>query len=669
MVKVFLEESAELCRTRLDTLIKDENSYRILCPSESFIKKLVTFYPHLTTANLITFSQLISEWGYTPVPAEIANILSRPNPFLDTTLRWLEQAETLEKSERDFLENWLKEAGFWTFGSTSKPVTKPCKMCIYFGSFEPTLLNKLQEYLSSFFETMVVIRRIFKFEQKIQFSQIKSYEVRNVQQEREYVRNISKQNTHIIACHVENWLELFQSQSDIQRLRWLDYQENATLGYLLSYLYTSHVDKTSRDADIKKLQNAQKQCTRDDLCSVSNWLSLQGEAEDLPFTFLNWPLEGTLGDFVQLLSHSQITWNLPKSLEHCPIKFTCRQFFAFLRKNVKHYAYECIIPWEDAPYFPIKNGCFLHGVSEYSHFDGQRLSWLKDLENRGGNLMVITPALDEKNMPYTPLIAPNAKTEETTQKIDVSEFPNQFILPKERLKLSCKNWERFRLNPIRTWLDVILKVKKFDLIQPNIQARICGEWVHENLEFEKQPKDLIDWQSSIAQKAEKRWKKFKALFDEKIPVQLQQWHTQTYRLSLRIAQACNDLLDGSWTLHSEYVLPKSAEHSGRIDLLATRFNQAVIIDFKTATNYAFTVAQVNNGHGLQLLLYGRALEPYYGNIQLRVINGNCDNLILDLNEISDTVESIEAWLKDTQASGVYMNLPKEEPSVLPLCWR
>ena len=371
-----------------------------------------------------------------------------------------------------------------------------------------------------------------------------------------------------------------------------------------------------------------------------------------------------------LLSFSiLVSTPLHKALESCPITFTRRQFFAYLRRNTKHYLFGHLIPWEEALYLPIKNGHFLHGISENSESNEQRLAWFKEVENRGGALTIVVPELDEKGMPYVPLIPVVTKTEVTTQKVEKFDSAKEFILPKERLKFSCKNWERYRLSPVKTWLDVLLKTKKFDLIQPKTKARICGEWVHENLEFETQPKDLGAWQTSITQKAEKRWQTLEAIFTEKMPIQFQQWHTQTYHLSLQIAQACSDLLEGAWILQSEYVLPKSSKDSGRVDLLATRSHEAVIIDFKTAVDYTFTPGKINKGHGLQLLLYGRALESHYKKIQLRVINGNCANFILDLHTISPEVQDIEAWLKSVKGTGIYTDLPEENRNTLPLCWQ
>ena len=669
MVKVFLEESAELCMERLDTLIKEENSYRIVCPNETFIEKLVAFYPHLESKNLWTVSQLISELGFRPIPCEIANVFSLYSSFLDPTIHWMNGAKALSESEQKLAKNWLKNTGFVDWEDFSKDSANFCKMCIFFGPFNPGLLSELRSYWGPLFEKFFAIRRTFKLERNVQLTQIKGYSVRNIQQEREYIRNISEKNTNFIACHPESWLETFPSKNDHRHLRWLDYQEEGTLGYFLPYLYASNEDKDSRDANIKKLKNAQKYSHRDDLFSLKNWLSQQNETETLPLTRLNWPSKGTLGDFVQLLNACDNSWNLPKTLEYCPIEFSRRQFFAYLRSNAKHCTVKHLIPWEEALYLPIKNGCLLHGVSEDSESNTQRLSWFKEIISRGGSLTVVVPELDEKGMPYKPLIPNVVRIEETAQKIDSSDSPKQFILPKDRLKFSCKNWERFHLSPVRTWLDVILKAKKFDLIQPNTKARICGEWVHENLEFTTQPKDLEAWKASIIEKAGKRWQVLEKIFAEKMPIQFQQWHTRTYHLSLQIAQVCSDLLDGSWTLQSEYVLPKNAENSGRIDLLATRSQEAVIVDFKTAVDYAFTPGQLNKGHGLQLLLYGRALEPYYERIQLRVINGNCANLTLDLHEISPEVRTIEAWLATIKRTGIYNDLPEEKRSTLPLCWR
>lgn len=653
---------------RLDTLIKAESHYKILCPSEAFIERLLTFCPHLPTANLTTLSQLEQELGNGFVPTEIVHIFSDHNPFCDPIIALIDYLKTLAESEQKLVCDWLKCEKIWTSELATGATLPIFKTCIFFGNFSPKTWNALAQRLKPFFENFVAIKRSFKPFRDVPLNSIKVHLVRNIQQEREYVRNAYHGSTNVIACHPENRLELFPSKHEVHRLQWIDYQERATLGYLLPYLYTSICDEKARGTSIKALLDAQKYSGREDLVSLKNWLSLQNETEKLPFTLLDWPMEGSLGDFVRLLNTSDSSWNLPTFLESCPIKFTRRQFFAYLRKNVKHYELEPLIPWEDALYLPIKNGCFLRGVSEAPEFDTQRLSWFQEIEHRGGSLTVVIPELDEKGIPYTPLIPITERAEVLEMLPAEAQKNSTFVLPPERLKLSCKNWERFRVSPIRTWLDAILKVKKFDLIQPNTRARICGEWVHENLEFETQPKNLKDWQASIENKAQKRWQKLEEIFDKKVPTRLQQWHDWTQHLSLRMAQACSDLLDGSWTLQSEYVLPKNAGHSGRIDLLATRAEEAVIVDFKTADDYAFTADKLNQGHGLQLLLYGRALEPYYKNILLRVVNGKCNNLVLDLNKITPNVQTIETWLKTIKTIGTYADIPEESQDALPLCW-
>ena len=669
MVKVFLEESVELCITRLNTLIKGENRYKVLCPSEAFIKKLLAFYPHLATANLTTLSQLERELGNGFVPTEVAHIFPNFNLFCDPIIALMDYLKTLAEPERELVYDWLKREKIWAPKEATGETSRPYGTCLFFGSFSPKIGEELAQRFKPFFEDFIAIKRSFKPFRDVPLNSVKSYSVCNIQQEREYVRNAYNSGTNVIACHPENWLELFPSKHEVQRLQWIDYQEKATLGYLLPYLYTSNYDVEAREASIKALLDAQKCSGREDLLSLKNWLSLQDKTEELPFKLLDWPTEGLLGDFVRLLNASENSWNLPTFLESCPIKFTRRQFFAYLRRNVKHHAFEALIPWEDALYLPIKDGCFLHGVSEEPAHDAQCLSWFQEIEHRGGNLTVVIPELDEKSIPYTPLI-PVTKASEVSESLPTeSQKSSTFVLPPDCLKLSCKNWERFHVSPIRTWLDAILKAKKFDLIQPNTRARICGEWVHENLEFETQPKDLATWQASIVDKTRKRWQTLEKIFDKNVPVRLQQWHDWTRQLSLQMAQACSDLLDGSWSLQSEYILPKNVEHSGRIDLLATRANEASIVDFKTALDYAFTATKLNQGHGLQLLLYGRALEPYYKSIQLRVINGKCNNLVLDLNEISSNVQTIETWLKTIKGTGTYTDIPEETQDALPLCWQ
>ena len=653
---------------RLDTLVKEVNNYRILCPNQAFIDKLVAFYPHLAEQNLRTVCQILCELGCAPVTDEIANIAPTLNPFRNPLLRWMDYVETLSETEQSAIKTWLKDVGGVTLDALPQTSAKFCETCIFFGPFDSKCLNELQGYLKPFFGDFFAVGRTFLKNFDLQWRQIKGYGVRNIQQEREYIRNVHDKNTNFIACHPENWFEVFPLKTDPRYLRWIDYQEEGTLGYFLPYLYASIEDKKTRNDVIKKLQDAQRCCLREDLLSLESWLSQQNEGEILPLMYLDWPSEDPLGNFVRLLNGCGCAWTLHKALETCPIKFTRRQFFAYLRRNVKRYKLEHLIPWEEALYLPIKSGCFLHGISENFDSDIQRLSWFKEIENRGGTLIVIIPERDEKNMSYTPLIPVVAKSEEVKQKLEALNFPKEFALPKNRIKFSCKNWERFRLSPIRTWLDAILKVKKFDLIQPNVQARICGEWVHENLEFTAQPKNLEAWQASIREKAERRWQILSIIFAEKLPIQLQQWHIRTYRLSLQMAQACSDLLDGSWTLQSEYVLPKTAENSGRIDLLATRSKEAVIVDFKTAVDYTFTAKKLNKGHGLQLLLYGKALETYFDHIQLRVINGNCSNFTLNLHEITSEVHTIEAWLEAIKRTGTYVDLPEEKRESLPLCW-
>lgn len=672
MVKVFLEESAELCMERLDTLIKEKDSYRIVCPSDVFIKKLTAFYPYLISENLRTLSQLWRELGNTPIPVELTNVFSKPNPFRDPTLQLLNDIKMLAESKQALVWDWLEREGFGNWKSIQKSSTNFFKTCIFFGFFDSKLLNELFQYLHPYFEDFFVVKRVLGQRRDIALMQIKGHKVRNIQCERECVRELSKKDVDFIVGHPENWIELFQCRNDMLRLSWIDYQEERTLGYFLSYVYTSVKNKKVRDCCIKNLKNAQRFCSREDLFPLMNWLSLQNEMKDIPFTHLNWPSEASLGDFVRQLNmddaDTRISWNLPKALETCPLKFTRRQFFAYLRKNTKCYEIEHLIPWEDVLYLPINNGCFLHGVSEQPEFDRQRLTWFEEVENRGGSLMVIVPELDEKGAPYTSLVPAIGKAEPVVQKLENLKFPRELIIPTNHLKLSCKNWERFHLSPVRTWLDALVKVKKFDLIQPNIKARIYGEWVHENLAFEIQPKNLDVWQKSIAVKAENRWKTLRVLF-ETIPIQLQQWHIWTYHLSLRIAQTCVDLLEDSWHLQSECVLPKNSENSGRIDLLATRCDEAVIVDYKTAIDYIFTPGKLNKGYGLQLLLYGRALETHYKNIRLRVVNGNGENLTLDLNEISSKVETIENWLEEVKSTGRYANPPEEKRNTLPLCWR
>jgi hypothetical protein len=672
MVKVFLEKSAESCMERLNALMHEDSNYRIICPNAFFLKRLTIFYPNLTQKNLRTLSQLWCELGHTPIPKELTNLFAPINPFRDTTLQLIDGLKTLTKTENEMVNKWLTSEGFRTWEEIS--ITNIfCKNCIFFGPFSSALLNELCRYLKPFFEHFFAVKRMLKSTHLMPLKRTKGHKVYNIQQERECVRKLSKEDTDFIACHPENWVELFQINNDFLRFCWINCQEERTLGYFLPYIYATIEDKDRREACIKKLQKAQRACCCEDLLVLKEWLS-QNEIETIPFIDLDWPFEKPLGDFVHRLNtfpyetSSHVTWTLPKFLETCPIKFKRRQFFAYLRNNIKHYQLEHLIPWEEALYLPIKKGCFLHGVSEQPTSDIQILSWLSEVENREGNLIVLVPERDEKGMPYRPLIPAVEQPEGFAQKINKFSNSPDFILPIDYLKFSCKNWERFRLSPIKTWLDTLLKVKKFDLISANARARICGEWVHENLEFETQPQTLFDWQRMISDKAASRWQILKNAFEQNMATRFQQWHIWTLHLSLKIAQACSDLIGNDWQLQSEYVLPKNAENAGRIDLLATRSKEAIIVDYKTAIDYTFTVGKLNKGYGLQLLLYGKALETHYENIQLRAVNGNGEIFTMNLCEIEPKITIITDWLQKIKQTAIYINPPEEQPNTLPLCW-
>ena len=245
-------------------------------------------------------------------------------------------------------------------------------------------------------------------------------------------------------------------------------------------------------------------------------------------------------------------------------------------------------------------------------------------------------------------------------------------IPKEFIRFSCKNWERFYLYPRKTWLEKILRTVSVPLYPTVSKALFFGESIHDNLIFDRQPRDLNAWRASVQQRSDARWRRLCQCNGSGNISLLRQRHQRALEYSLTMAAACEDLLHDDWQLYSEYVLPKESLYTGRIDLLGVHKEQRkiVIIDYKSGLNENFTQKTLESGYGWQLLLYGQAMQTLYPmcEVELRMILRTGEAKILRLDEVGDVVSQMNAWIEAFRQSGSYEDLPEEKAETLPLAF-
>jgi len=202
------------------------------------------------------------------------------------------------------------------------------------------------------------------------------------------------------------------------------------------------------------------------------------------------------------------------------------------------------------------------------------------------------------------------------------------------------------------------------------KALFLGESIHDNLIFDRQPRDLNAWRASVQQRSDARWEKLRR-YHPNVSL-LQQRHQRALEYSLTMAAACEEFLHDGWKLYSEYVLPKESSHTGRIDLLAVHQGKQkiVIIDYKSGLNETLTSRTLKSGYGWQLLLYGQAMQTLYPTyeVELRMILRTGEVKLLRLNEVDDVVSQMNAWIEKFRQSGLYEGLPDEKAETLPLAF-
>lgn len=670
MVKAFLCETTKDCISRLQMLMQGIQDVCVLFPSKHFYDQFTCFYPQIDSKFLFTTSKLLYELTGEEGAEEIACLFNEYDGSIDPNLFLLNP---------DFQEklNNCANIGFLSENVLKSDHPFPYKNCILYGPFPTQLLKAFVERLGKIFSSIFIIKRGFDGNRSSLPTNIKSYHVENITAEKLWVQKRLQQDTkaRFVSCRAHEFIPLFEEKFDSITLNWLTWQEWGTLGSFLIYLRSITHDTALFESYRKDLKEAYSQCLMEDFNVLQTYLLEHNKTWIKTFKRWLFPQKANVNEYIQVFHQAELASIFPEkfyeTLANCLLPCTKNQFFAYLRKRFKlneQAALLNLLHWEEAIYLPVKDCYFVHVISNTGE-DKQQLSWLAEVVNEGGEVEVCAPLLDEKGMTQKPLLEANTKENYfDTFSPEKSTSVKGLALPKERVKFSCKAWERFYLCPRRTWLDVILKAEHASIDNHCLKAKLLGEWVHDNLQFNVSPSSLQDWQENISKKATDRWQKLTQLLNHSLPYIFTQWHLRALALSHKMAHACEDLFNEGWQLFSEYSLPKNAEHTGRIDLLAIKGKQAIIIDYKTAAHYAFTKQQISRGHGLQLLLYGRNLQKTYENIILRVIDKNGNNLTLNLSDISESVKDLELWMQNMISKGLYESIPEENGNTLPLCW-
>ncbi len=665
MVKVFLCETAGECFSQLHKIIEKESSCCVLFPNDHFYDLFTYHYPQMDVNFLFTPRKLLQVLSKEAISKSVVYIFKDYTEDIDPNLFFLDSTIGEDR-------NYFDGLGFLT--ENLKEVTINFDSCILYGFFPKNVLGVLIEKLEKIFKTIFFIKRDFKKNLLCSFSNIKSYHVENVTEEKLWIQKRLRKDIPFVNCSVTQFRQLFQKDCDVILNRWLAWQEACSLGSFLIYLRGVVQENELFEVYKKDLKEAYSQCLIEDFRVLKQYLIEHDKLWIKDFIYEEFPSCSNFCAYLQVLKNTPFASILTERdyelLSKCLKPCTAIQFFAYLRRIIKSNVGSLdkrMLKWEQAVYLPIKDcylTCALDGIEAKN-----QLAWLFELEKGGAVIEVCASLKDEKGTVQKPLLEANIK-ETFFNKFSENKkvIENCFCLPPTCIKFSCKAWERFHLCPRRTWLDLVLKVDTCLVDNHCLKAKVLGEWVHDNLQFKSQPKTFKDWQENIKKNAALRWQKLNAHLGQLLPYIFVQWHERALTLSYTMAKACEDLWKDEWQLFSEYSLPKNAENKGRIDLLAVKANQAIIIDYKTTAHYSFSMQQIGRGYGLQLLLYGRQLQKRYENVILRVVDKNGNNLALNLSDITESVHGIELWMKKFIETGVYDALPEEKLETLPLAW-
>ena len=669
MVKVFLYESEASCYEALQQHLSLFKAPAILVPNNHFLQLLTYFHPEIKTKAILTPTTLLKFFGKNVIPQELSLWLSQ-NPFID-----ISTYDFTKKQIRyyDAVEQFYTT--LWNCTPVSASQKKEIDGCVFFGNFHSKIKHQIQNILQNICSNFIAIERTFHpvDHSKIDKNHLSILSVRSTALENVWIQSKQQQlqdSFCIISQEAHLW-ELFSEPLTKKSLAWLDWQEQTTLGTFLIFLQ-SGTKKEEYLAWLEDIEEAYHLSLSENFEVIYDTLIASKKMWIQKFLYYALPKQTTLGHYLSLIQEplkQLLNVNLEEALFLCPLEITKVQFFQFLRTTLfgKSLQLRRVITWEEACYFPVVDSFIPSCKKGDKHQEQQVICWVQEALKQNKNVTICCALRDTEGNQIQPLFddqSSNCKSD-YKQIIPMLKPKESLSIPLGKNHFSCKTWERFYLCPRLTWLQTCLKTQQFFLHSPLLKAKLIGEWVHENLKFKQKPEELGQWYEHIHSFSLSRKKQL----GTKTFI-LHHWNQQALTISLSIARACKDFLDPEWELHSEYILPKASLYSGRIDLLAIHSisKEAIIIDFKTALNYSFTPTQIEHGHGLQLLLYGRMLQPFYTGITLMVIRRDGMKLSLPLAAINKDSNAIEAWVEQVQTVGVYENLPSESSETLPLAY-
>ncbi len=740
-VHVLSTTSAEESFEQLQNCIRDASSYGIVVPRTHFLEQFLRFYPEFPRERLYTPSSLLNVCGLKPVPPEIALLSEHFNEFDDPSF--------VEFEEKDF-DAWLKQQSYalWNFDLEVKP---SFERCILFG-----FSKKQQQCLASALKCLelFIFQRTFSQNTSAhELNNVYLYPYRSIADGYAWVERMKME--HPNACGVllptaEPLVTLFRKPSPKRALAWVDWQEEGTIGSFLAYAQTQTNPETFQTYQ-KDCDKAFRDCLTENFHVLREYLLQNGKAWIEPFVRCDFPASAAVGNHITLLQNANPPSEFanPSALKNCPLTVTKRAFFAYLRRFLQYRSgFEAdVLRWDEAVWFPIRDGFIPQAVSTGSETDANVSAWMTEVVSRGGSLHLGVPLRDRNGEPLQPLLENTTASEDietddvSSDEVDLqkasietrvgshfaqtietdtdgrtyitvsnalsvavsstyeqrskanilrfSEYvrdektvpptvqtnpqaKDTLRIPTELIRFSCKNWERFYLCPRKTWLEKILRTISVPLYPTVSKALFLGESIHDNLIFSHQPRDWNTWRASIQQRSDARWQRLCQCNGSDNMSLLRQRHQRALEYSFTMAEACGEFLHDDWRLYSEYVLPKESSYTGRIDLLAVHEEQRkiTVIDYKSGLNETLTPRALKSGHGWQLLLYGQAMQTLYPmyEVELRMILRTGEAKSLRLDEVNDAVSQMNAWIEEFRQSGLYEDLPDENPETLPLAF-
>lgn len=214
--------------------------------------------------------------------------------------------------------------------------------------------------------------------------------------------------------------------------------------------------------------------------------------------------------------------------------------------------------------------------------------------------------------------------------------PYDFCLrrpPPVPLRLACKAWEEAWRHPATTWLREVVGAESLAPVgEADLEARSLGTWSHAWLARALNPGGGVQFvpapeagaaMAAVCGAAEAARDGAGAIFREvgrELPIL---WEAVWRRALWAARVMCEEALDepGGF-LGTEWHLPEDCHIDvgdgsvlrlrGRVDLIRSetpRFGGPVtVIDFKTGAELRLTPAEIRDGRGLQVVLYGEAMR-------------------------------------------------------------